>query len=766
MKDISYFALSCFFLSNYAVTALQSSLEDRRELAGRLYLAAWVEEVNQDWQEEGEARRVVAGHSARELAAEGGSQRSVREAVGLLVSSLFTSELREKRPELAWAETRETEVPGISEIASHAGSFLSLYRTDLDRLVWLLGRHRDQQWDLAFQLLSVGSNLDLDMMAFLLASLISQEEGGEVTEEQRRWWRLAASADQLQLTSQDQIVLQHGRDVIRCSGAHGLQPSFTSKLAAAFQAGGEDEEVRGRAGLYYRASLDTIAVLERGETVGCPTVRLFGSADTLVSAAQMTEMKAQASQFLGVKEAQAEEIQSKKSQPVKSQVEESRVVESKEEESREEESREEESREEERQENNNNNTKIVASTQTESEGASVKSLVDSAEERLGEKISQLRLVVEDNSGILAQILPLIQNIQKEMKELRREAHITAAPAVPLPPVEPSTSRLSVASEKPGDEVSQPEQEEIPGGDGERESSAEKENEKSYDEDGNKVIEEENKIEDDVEKVGLEKENGEDQKDMEELPAAPAVPLPPVESPTSQLSVSTEKPGDEGSHPEQEVVVVTGGDGKEEATAENGNEKSKDKEETEEKVWSERETNQDVENNNFDIREKKGRKREAGKVVEADGNPRFKKKKVLKKISREEEEDDLMPSEEKVVHRQKARLSVLDGGGWEERGRGDLKLIKNRRTGELRLEMRGTQYGEVCLSQLLSQQVLNCFVKSGATAWRWRDPRMREQYQLTLDTQRDSEKFKKKLDENSGTRTLLGFIQNFSAWYWN
>ena len=126
----------------------------------------------------------------------------------------------------------------------------------------------------------------------------------------------------------------------------------------------------------------------------------------------------------------------------------------------------------------------------------------------------------------------------------------------------------------------------------------------------------------------------------------------------------------------------------------------------------------------------------------------------------------MPSEEKVVHRQKARLSVLDGVGWEERGRGDLKLIKNRRTGELRLEMRGTQYGEVCLSQLLSQQVLNCFVKTGATAWRWRDPRMREQYQLTLDTQRDSEKFKKKLDENSGTRTLLGFIQNFSAWYWN
>ena len=76
-----------------------------------------------------------------------------------------------------------------------------------------------------------------------------------------------ARAERLQVTSQDEIILQHGRDIIRCSGAHGLQPSLTMKLADTFMIGGEREGVRARAELYYRASLDSIAVLERGETV-------------------------------------------------------------------------------------------------------------------------------------------------------------------------------------------------------------------------------------------------------------------------------------------------------------------------------------------------------------------------------------------------------------------------------------------------------------------------------------------------------------------
>ena len=141
------------------------------------------------------------------------------------------------------------------------------------------------------------------MVAFLLATLDTLE-GGKVTEEQRRWWRLAARSERLQLTSQDQIILQHGRDIIQCYWAHGLQPGLPMKLAATFMTGREREEVRARAELYYRASLDTIAVLERGETTRQPSVPLWAPAHTKLTAAQMKEMKELASQVLGAKEAQ------------------------------------------------------------------------------------------------------------------------------------------------------------------------------------------------------------------------------------------------------------------------------------------------------------------------------------------------------------------------------------------------------------------------------------------------------------------------------
>ena len=257
--------------SNYAVTALESSLEERKEVAGLLYLAAWGEEVSQDWVEEGEVRRVVAGHRSRELAGEVERTRSVRETVELLVRSLYTPAQAEERPELVWTEPgEERPPPSITEISGQAGGYLGLYREDLDSLMWLLVRHRGHltQRDLALHLLSgQDKDQDQDKEAFLVASLVSLEEGGQVTEEQRRWWRLAARAEQLQLTSQDQIILQHGRDILRCSGVHGLQPSLTMKLAATFLTGGEKKEVTARAELYYRASLHTIAVLERGETI-------------------------------------------------------------------------------------------------------------------------------------------------------------------------------------------------------------------------------------------------------------------------------------------------------------------------------------------------------------------------------------------------------------------------------------------------------------------------------------------------------------------
>ena len=55
--------------------------------------------------------------------------------------------------------------------------------------------------------------------------------------------------------------------------------------------------------------------------------------------------------------------------------------------------------------------------------------------------------------------------------------------------------------------------------------------------------------------------------------------------------------------------------------------------------------------------------------------------------------------------------MKDGEEWEERGQGYVKVIKHLQTGQLRLELRGARYGEVCLSQLLSPEVQATFSKS-------------------------------------------------------
>ena len=91
---------------------------------------------------------------------------------------------------------------------------------------------------------------------------------------------------------------------------------------------------------------------------------------------------------------------------------------------------------------------------------------------------------------------------------------------------------------------------------------------------------------------------------------------------------------------------------------------------------------------------------------------------------------MKPLEEKVIHRQKAWLSVKDGGELEERGQGYVKVIKHLKTGQMRLEMRGAQYGEVCPSQQL-----------------------------------DRHRFKVALDDSSGKKSVFGFFKNISAWYY-
>ena len=67
-------------------------------------------------------------------------------------------------------------------------------------------------------------------------------------------------------------------------------------------------------------------------------------------------------------------------------------------------------------------------------------------------------------------------------------------------------------------------------------------------------------------------------------------------------------------------------------------------------------------------------------------------------------------------------------------------------------MRGAQHREVCLSQPLTPKVKASFTRSGATAWRWRDARMREELELSLNTELEADSFKKDLDDSPGRKS--------------
>ena len=357
-----------------------------------------------------------------------------------------------------------------------------------------------------------------------------------------------------------------------------------------------------------------------------------------------------------------------------------------------------------------NNNIADAMTQTESEEASVRSLLDKTEERLVEQISQVR------SDLLAQILPLLQNIQQEMKELRQDSRSPITPAESVPVPSSPLSQMLATPEKHRDQSSHSfiVQEKIP--------TAEIEEE---------LTEEENEI-------------GENQSVQE----------------GKEISAEDEKEKEK-----EKQIIEEGNQAKENMETEDSGE---EKINGEEKVHdSGAGSEKDLENNNLatpsPLKAKRGRKREAEKICGEEIKPRMKRKKVVKKISREEEEEE-KPKEEKILHRQKATVSVKDDVGWEERGRGEVKVIKHLGSGQVRLELRGAQYGEICLSQLLNPGVLASFTRSGVTAWGWRDPRMKEQFQLTFDSQESCDLFKKALDETAGKNSLLGFIQNFWAWY--
>ena len=485
-------------------------------------------------------------------------------------------------------------------------------------------------------------------------------------------------------------------------------------------------------------SLIFIAVLTRQ-----PSVPLWPSPHTNLTAAQLTEMKVLASQFHGVKE--AEETQesnimtnadvippvSTATSTTQTEVEEAK----------------------------DNNTKATTTTQTEAEEVSVWSMLEKTEGRLGDQMNQVRV------DILAQILPVLQNIQQEMKELRQNPRFTPVQSVPLSPERPAPSpppfEMFVTPEKPGVHSSPSlisDQEEIPAGQVVEETTEEGKEVEGKENDVGKEAMDERKETVDEEKE-LNKKSNEATEDGVKL----------IEEENKTI-MEKERGNDsmKGNFFEDTSINAM--------ETEEKREDSEEDEVNDSGVGSEQGQSQDKENSIVatpsEIEENKGIKREAGKVFE-EMKPKTKKKKGVKKISREEIEEiqkkisrEEEEQGEKVIHRQPARLFVHYDSGWEERGQGEIKVIKHLRTGQVRLELRGAQYGEVCLSQPLSPEVLSGFTRAGATDWRWRDPRMREQLQLRLDTQLDCEGFKRALDDSVGRKSLFGFIQNFYVWSWN
>ena len=70
---------------------------------------------------------------------------------------------------------------------------------------------------------------------------------------------------------------------------------------------------------------------------------------------------------------------------------------------------------------------------------------------------------------------------------------------------------------------------------------------------------------------------------------------------------------------------------------------------------------------------------------------------------------------------------------------------------------------MCLSQLVTPEVMATFTRSGPMAWSWKDPRMKEQFQLELLTELDCDDCKRALDEFAGNKSLFGFFQKNLYW---
>merc|ERR1719445_2972328 len=75
-------------------------------------------------------------------------------------------------------------------------------------------------------------------------------------------------------------------------------------------------------------------------------------------------------------------------------------------------------------------------------------------------------------------------------------------------------------------------------------------------------------------------------------------------------------------------------------------------------------------------------------------------------------------EEIVLYSHRAKVFRYTGGEWKERGIGDIKILKHKGTGKVRLLMRREQVLKICLNHYVSQQLVAQFKKKDTKSWTW------------------------------------------------
>ena len=109
-------------------------------------------------------------------------------------------------------------------------------------------------------------------------------------------------------------------------------------------------------------------------------------------------------------------------------------------------------------------------------------------------------------------------------------------------------------------------------------------------------------------------------------------------------------------------------------------------------------------------------------------------------------------EEVALYSHRAKLFRYTDGEWKERGVGDIKILKHRGTGKVRLLMRREQVLKICLNHYITRNLVAQFKEKDTKSWTWAAQDFSEgelesmTFALRFKTPEISTEFKKALDD--------------------